>query len=155
MLRRMFWSSAIYAGLGLAAGLYYRELTRVNPGADPTQLPVAHTHFLVLGMFIGLFVLILEKLFRLSESRFSKAFEITWHIGVLVTAGAMIAKGTMTTLGIAFNDKMFAGISGSGHIVLTAAFILLFTMLGQAVLRGDATAVSPEAADERELVGTH
>lgn len=137
MLRRTFWASAIYSGLGLAGGLFYRELTRTHPGADPSQLGLVHTHFLMLGMFTGLIVVALEKLFRLSDSRFSKAFEITWHLGVLITASMMLVRGTLTTLAVEFNSKMLAGISGTGHMLLTAAFILLFVILGRAVLSSD------------------
>lgn len=72
MLRRAFWASAIYAGLGLAGGLFYRELTRTHPGSPDSQLGLVHTHLLVLGMLIGLLVLLLERLFRLSASRFSR-----------------------------------------------------------------------------------
>lgn len=148
MLRRTFWASAIYSGLGLAGGLFYRELTRTHPGADPSQLGLVHTHFLMLGMFTGLVVVALEKLFALSQSRFSKAFEITWHLGVTITAVMMLVKGTFTTLAIDFNDKMFAGISGTGHILLTAAFVLLFVVLGRAVLR------APQQAFGQSTTGT-
>lgn len=137
MLRRTFWASAVYSALGLAGGLFYRELTRTNPGADSSQLGLVHTHFLMLGMFTGLVVLALEKLFTLSGSRFAKAFEITWHLGVMVTALMMLVRGTFTTLAIDFNSKMFAGISGTGHMLLTAAFVLLFVALGGAVLPRD------------------
>lgn len=144
MIRRTFWASAIYSGLGLAGGLFYRELTRTHPDGDPGQLGLVHTHLLMLGMFTGLVVLALERLFGLSASRFSRAFEITWHLGVLITAGMMVAKGTLTTLGMAFNDKLLAGISGTGHMLLTAAFILLFVSLGGVLRRevpvGTATA---------------
>ncbi|GAB3816883.1 DUF2871 domain-containing protein [Tessaracoccus terricola] len=139
MLRRTFWASAAYSGLGLAGGLFYRELTRTHPGADSSQLGLVHTHFLMLGMFTGLVVIALEKLFRLSESRFSKAFEITCHLGVLITATMMLVRGTLTTLGAEFNSKMLAGISGTGHMLLTAAFILLFVVLGRAVLAREST----------------
>ena len=147
MLRRAFWASAIYAGLGLAGGLFYRELTRTHPGSPDSQLGLVHTHLLVLGMLIGLLVLVLERLFRLSASRFSRAFEITWHLGVVLTGGMMAVRGTLTTLGADFNDKMFAGISGTGHMLLTAAFILLFAALGSVVLRrADEAAPGPAAA---------
>ena len=135
MLRRMFRASATYTVLGLASGLYYRELTRGREGVDFGQLSVAHTHFLVLGTVVGLIVMILERQFRLSESRFARSFEITWHLGVVLTALLMLWTGTMTTLGIEFNEKMFAGISGSGHILLSVSFLLLFLSLAQQLKR--------------------
>lgn len=147
MLRRTFWASATYSALGLAGGLFYRELTRTHPGADPSQLGLVHTHFLMLGMFTGLVVVALEKLFRLSDSPFAKAFEVTWHLGVMVTAVMMLVKGTLTTLAIDFNPKMLAGISGTGHMLLTAAFILLFVVLGRAVL------ASPDRAADVATAG--
>ncbi|MCC2593947.1 DUF2871 domain-containing protein [Tessaracoccus sp. OS52] len=141
MLRRAYWASAVYAGLGLASGLFYRELTRTHPGADPGQLGLAHTHFLVLGVFLGLSVLVLEKLFSISGSRFSRAFEVTWHLGVVITAAMMLVKGALSVLAVDFNEKMLAGISGLGHIILTAAFVLLFVTLGRSI--HTTTAVEP------------
>lgn len=45
---RLYYSAALYTVLGLAAGLYYRELTKAQDFVGDTQLSVVHTHLLAL-----------------------------------------------------------------------------------------------------------
>ena len=52
-MRRLFNAAFLYTILGLAGGLFYRELTHINRFTGDTQLAVVHTHFLVLGMACG------------------------------------------------------------------------------------------------------
>lgn len=60
---RLYYSAALYTVLGLAAGLYYRELTRAQDFVGDTQLSVVHTHLLAFGMLFFLVILALEKAF--------------------------------------------------------------------------------------------
>ena len=52
--------------IGLVSGFYYRELTKAHDFTGDTQL-VVHTHTLILGMFMFLILLPLEKVFKLSS----------------------------------------------------------------------------------------
>ena len=58
MLNRLFASAATWTALGLAAGFYWRELTKFNdfPRTE-TALATAHTHALALGTLVLLAVL--------------------------------------------------------------------------------------------------
>ena len=70
-MRKLFYAATAYLVLGLASGLYYREFTKSNDytAADGfTQLSVLHTHLLTLGVIVLLIVLVLEKVFTLSNS---------------------------------------------------------------------------------------
>ena len=150
MTRATTWfyrAAAAWTGVGLLAGLYYRELTRSTGHPGGTQLSTTHTHFLVLGTILGLVFLVLERQFALSQSRLFKGFFWTWIAGTAVTVGAQLFKGTLQVLGnAAAQSKAIAGISGLGHMALATAFVLFFLAL-RSRLRLDS------AAQHSELVG--
>ena len=52
MLNRILISAATWAGLGLASGVYWRELTKFTHFTGVTQLYTAHTHALALGLLM-------------------------------------------------------------------------------------------------------
>lgn len=139
--KALYYSSFFYLALGLLAGLYYREFTKHNdfPTDDFTQLSVLHTHLLVLGFILPLVILVLEKLFTLSESKmFSWAFWL-YNLGVLVTIGMMTWRGTLQVLNVDGPepakglDSAISGMSGVGHILLTVSLVLLMITLGSAI----------------------
>ena len=150
MTRATTWfyrAAAAWTGVGLLAGLYYRELTRSTGHPGGTQLSTTHTHFLVLGTILGLVFLVLERQFALCQSRLFKGFFWTWIAGTAVTVGAQLFKGTLQVLGnAAAQSKAIAGISGLGHMALATAFVLFFLAL-RSRLRLDS------AAQHSELVG--
>lgn len=152
-MNRLFNAAALYTVLGLAGGLFYRELTHSRDFVGDSQLGLVHTHFLVLGTVFLLIVLGLEKLFTLSRSKLFGWFEITFHAGLLITGIMMAVRGSMTVVGTPLTSPAFAGISGLGHIFLTAAFVLFFLALrkairadqsGRAALATEATPVADE-----------
>ncbi|WP_026421674.1 DUF2871 domain-containing protein [Actinokineospora inagensis] len=131
-MRKIFIAAAVYMGLGLVSGLYYRELTKANNFTGDTQLAVVHTHLLALGMLFFLIVLGLAKQFDLTSSRLFGWFFWIYNAGLVVTIGMMTVHGTMTVLGHESNAAI-AGIAGLGHILLTVALVLLFVVLGRRV----------------------
>ena len=126
---RLGLAAGIYAGLGLLAGLFYRTLTHSRDFSGATTLSLGHTHFLALGMLVMLLVLVLERLFGLSESKAFRWFEPLYHVGLLVTAGALIVRGTLQVVATNPTSMAFAGVAGLGHILLTVAFVMLFLAL--------------------------
>lgn len=140
-----FRAAAAWTGLGLLAGLYYRELTHFTDHPGGTQLATAHTHFLVLGTVFGLVFLLVERQFELSRNRWFSGFFWTWIAGTAVTVGTQVFKGTLQVLGsTAAESKAIAGVSGLGHIALTVSFALFFLAL-RSRLQADAVAASTEA----------
>ena len=130
------------------SGLVYRELTKAVgfPEGAFTQLGLVHTHLFVLGFIPFLIFLALERLFTMSHARTSyRWFLGLYHAGLIVTAGMLITHGTLTVLGIESN-AMIAGIAGIGHILLTAAFVMLFFVLRAAVKRAPASAGVPQSS---------
>lgn len=132
-MKRLYYSALTYTMAGLAAGLYYRDLTEFKEFEGSTQLSVVHTHLLVLGTLFFLVIMVLEKVFAISETRSFKWFYWTYHSGVALTVGMLLVHGTLTVFGKESNAAI-AGIAGLGHIFLTAAFILLFVALKGKVL---------------------
>lgn len=80
--------------IGLVSGFYYRELTKAHDFTGDTQLALVHTHTLILGMFMFLILLPLEKVFKLSSYYLFNWFFIVYNIGVIITVGMMLTKGT-------------------------------------------------------------
>ena len=143
-MRKLYLAAFAYLVIGVASGLYYRELTKLTgwPEGQPTQLGVAHTHLLTLGFVVLLIVLALEKVFTVSRSRLFGWFFWVYNAGVILTSGMLVLHGSMTVLGME-SSKAIAGIAGMGHMLLTAGLILLLLALrgpvfGSRVERADA-----------------
>lgn len=120
--------------IGLASGLAYRELTRSVGFSGHTQLALVHTHTLVLGTAVGLILLVLERLYSLSEDGRFGWFLWVWNIGLGLTAGTLAVRGALQVLGSpAADSAALAGIAGLGHITLTVGFVLMFLVLGRRI----------------------
>jgi hypothetical protein len=122
--------AATWTALGLVGGLGYRELTRTQGFDGRTQLAVVHTHALVLGTLMMLVLLVLNQVFALAADRRFGWGVWTWTAGALLTVVMQAVKGSLQVLGSeAATSKAIAGISGLGHMTLTAALVLLFLAL--------------------------
>lgn len=136
-MKKLFNAALIYMILGVSAGLFYREFTKMNdfPEGQFTQLAVAHTHLLTLGFIVLLIVLALEKVFNISRSKklFGWFFWL-YNLGLLITAAMLIWHGMLTVLGEE-STAMIAGIAGIGHILITAGMIVFFIALRRAIVR--------------------
>lgn len=133
-MRATLNAAIIYLLAGLGSGLFYRELTKLQqfPEGQFTQLAVAHTHLLTLGFLVLLVVLLLDKVFSLSGTRLFTWFFWLYNAGLVLTAGTLIWHGSLTVLGEE-STTMIAGIAGLGHMLLTAALVLLVIRLYRAV----------------------
>lgn len=135
-MKKLLNASFIYMLLGVLAGLFYREFTKMNdfPEGQYTQLGVAHTHLLVLGFIVLLIVLVIEKVFTISQSpKLFAWFFWLYNAGVVITSGMLIWHGSLTVLGQESN-AMISGIAGLGHISITAGMIVFFIALRRAVV---------------------
>ncbi|MFF2495650.1 DUF2871 domain-containing protein [Agromyces sp. NPDC058064] len=141
---KLFYAAFAYMIVGVASGLYYRELTKSQgfPEGEFTQLGLAHTHLLTLGFIVLLIVLVLEKVFELSQSRLFGWFFWVYNAGVVLTSAMLVWHGTLTVLGEE-STAAIAGIAGLGHILVTAGMVLLFLALRRRIV---ATAAAKAAA---------
>ena len=133
-MRRLLYSFLFYMIIGLLSGFYYRELTKAHHFTGDTQLALVHTHTLILGMFMFLLLLPLEKVFKLSSYYLFNWFFIVYHLGVIVTIGMMTYKGTLQVIGAKYSPEALAGFAGIGHTGLLAGLLLLFFLLRQAII---------------------
>lgn len=143
-MRKLYLAAFAYLLIGVASGLYYRELTKLTgwPDGQATQLGVAHTHLLTLGFVVLLIVMVLEKVFALSGSRLFTWFFWVYNAGVILTSAMLMLHGSLTVLGMQ-TSKAIAGIAGTGHILVTAGLILLMLALRKPVF----AALAVKAAD--------
>ena len=136
-MMRLLYTAFAFGITGVLSGLYYRELTKAHDFHDrsASQLPLVHTHLLVLGFIFLLVVMALEKILGISAAapRAFAWFYWFWTVGVAITGGMMLVTGTMVVLGSDGSSAALAGISGLGHIALTVALVLLFVALRAAV----------------------
>lgn len=133
-MRRLLYSFLFYMIIGLLSGFYYRELTKAHHFTVDTQLALVHTHTLILGMFMFLLLLPLEKVFKLSSYYLFNWFFIVYHLGVIVTIGMMTYKGTLQVIGAKYSPEALAGFAGIGHTGMLAGLLLLFFLLRQAII---------------------
>ena len=115
-MKRLFNLSFFYLILGLALGVFFREFTKLNDFSGATTLNVAHTHTLVLGFIFFLVIVILEKVFTISNIKYFNIWLITYNIGLLSLISTLVARGILEIL-----NKDFAGlphIAGTSHAIL-------------------------------------
>lgn len=146
-MRKLLNAAFIYMLVGVASGLFYREFTKLNnfPEGQFTQLGLAHTHLLTLGFIVLLIVLVIEKVFVISQSRkLFLWFFWLYNAGVILTSAMLIWHGSLTVVGQESNN-MIAGIAGLGHMLITAGMIIFVVSLRRAVLRHTAAPEPVEA----------
>ncbi|GAA4897926.1 DUF2871 domain-containing protein [Tessaracoccus lubricantis] len=133
MLNRLFLSAGTWTALGLASGLYWREMTKINEFTGDTMLSGAHTHALALGTLVFLAVLALAKVFPIAEKS-AKLFTILYNTGLAFTFGSMVVKGTLQVLELDIaTSAMWPGFAGLGHMLLTGTWVYFFLILRKAL----------------------
>lgn len=151
-MKKLYYSAVLYTVLGLAAGLFYRELTKAQDFTGTTQLSVLHTHLLTLGTLVFLIAIALQKVLELTRGRFFTAFFWTYHAGLILTTGLMTVHGTLTVLGKNAGAAL-SGTAGLGHILLTLALVFFFRCLYDR-LRPEMAAAGPTGDGQRTVAGT-
>lgn len=156
MLTYIFRSCVVWTAVGLAGGLGYRELTRQEEFTGFTQLALVHTHALVWGtiFMLGLLALavVLPGLTRDGRMRWGLHL---FNAGLAITVAMLGFKGSLQVLGTSWADSpALAGISGTGHMLLTAALVLLLLAIGRQVKLQQPTAATARDDESQELVTT-
>lgn len=153
MLRLIYRSAVAWTAIGLIGGLAYREITKLLEFTGRTQLAVVHTHALVWGTIFMLGLLALAvALPGLTTDRRMRWGVHVFNAGLVLTVGMLAVKGTLQAMEVSWADHAaLAGVSGLGHMTLTAAFVLILLAVGRFVrsLEG-----SDPLADSDRTVGT-
>ena len=127
--------SIFYLILALAGGVFYREFTKMYGFTGKTMLSVVHTHYLMLGAFFFLLLIVLEKNYHFIDSK-TKQILMGYHIGLNVTVLFFIVRGIVQVLDINLSKGLnasIAGMAGIGHIILAFSLVLLFLQLKKKV----------------------
>lgn len=133
MTKRYANLAFLYAILAMVFGVFYREFTKFSGFTGPkTNLSVMHAHYLMLGMFFFLVLLVLEKLYAPSGQKLHKAFFLCYNIGLNITALGFFVRGLLQVLGTPMSaglDASISGVAGIGHILLGIGLILYLVSL--------------------------
>ena len=131
--RKIFISAATYGILGLLAGFFVRTYTHGMGMQDSNHLSVLHTHILALGFFFFLIAIALEKLYTLSShKKLFSAFFWVYSVGLAMTVVSMFSIGVIQANG-GEESKALVGISGLGHILITAGIIIYIATINKAL----------------------
>lgn len=133
-MKKYFYASFTYLILGLIAGIFYRELTKMSNFTGETVLSGVHTHLLVLGFIFFLVILLLDKSFQLSQLRSVKAWFVTYQVGLVTMTATMVARGVAQVKG--FDIAGLNHMAGLSHTLLAIALIWLMVLLGKAIKTG-------------------
>lgn len=131
-MKKILNTTATYAVLGLIAGVFYREFSKNVIVTQTNTLAFMHTHLLVLGMIMFLIVLLLEKNFKISDSKSFSKFYLIYNIGVVATVTMLFVRGLINVQDIILSkglDAMISGFAGLSHIFLAFGLFFFFKCL--------------------------
>ena len=137
MLKRYTNLSFTYAVIGLLSGIFFREFTKINHYTGETSLSSMHTHYLTLGMFFFLILLLLEKSFAFSSQKHVNKAIIVYNIGLNISSIGFLMRGLTQVWGTELSnalDASISGISGVGHILLGFSMLYLLRKVRKKVV---------------------
>lgn len=127
-----------YSFLALAGGVFYREFTKLNDFEGATSLGLVHPHYLMLGVFFFLGLVVFEKLFNVSH-RLGKLL-IAYQVGLNLSVVMMLVRGVLQVLGTPLSSGVNAaisGVAGIGHIILGVSLVMVLFKVKAAVAKGE------------------
>ncbi|NLB91277.1 MAG: DUF2871 domain-containing protein [Clostridiales bacterium] len=124
--------SIVYAIIAMVFGVFYREFTKFSGFSGRTTLSFIHGHYLVLGMGFFLMLVLVEKLFGISQSKnFGKTI-LFYQIGLNISVAAFLTRGIIQVKNLLISnafDAALSGVAGIGHILLGISLLIaLFTI---------------------------
>lgn len=131
-MKKALNASLVYAIAGMAAGVYYREFTKILGFEGETMLSSVHPHLLVLGMVMFLIVALFSQRTNLTQVKGYRVFWIVYHAGVVISSALMLVRGTLQVLGVQLSSGLSASISGMagiGHMLLGVGVVVLLSTL--------------------------
>lgn len=132
-MKKMINTAFVYMILGLAAGVFYREYTKLSGFEGLTVLKGLHPHLLALGM--GMFLILalfVKALPGLQQEKSFGWFYGLYNAGLAGSVIMMIVRGILQVQGTMLSADMNAavsGIAGVCHIVLAIGLFCLFAGL--------------------------
>ncbi|MGL4799014.1 MAG: DUF2871 domain-containing protein [Cellulosilyticaceae bacterium] len=130
-MKKYFYMASSYLGLGLIAGVFFREFTKFNHFEDVTTLGKVHGHLLILGFMFSLVLLILEKNFKLSEIKSHTPWLIVYNFSLLYMTTTLLIRGITEVLGTTVAG--LSHIAGLGHALLGMSLVWFMVLLYKAI----------------------
>ena len=127
-----------YFIIAMISGVFYREFTKWNGYTQPTSLGVLHTHLLILGVGVFLFVAMLRKQTKIDENAYFNPFYILYNLSLPLMTLTMLLRGITEVKGIQLSkmlNGMLSGIAGLSHIGLAIALFLLLIMIKKELVK--------------------
>lgn len=126
----------VYSFLALAGGAFYREFTKFNGFEGATSLGFVHPHYLMLGVFFFLALIVFDKLFNVSQ-RLGKLL-VGYQVGLNLSVIMMLVRGVLQVLGTPLSsgaNAAISGIAGIGHIILGVSLVMILFKIKSAVMQ--------------------
>lgn len=137
-MKKVMNLSIVYFILAMISGVFYRELTKFNEFTGQTSLSVLHTHILVLGTGVFLFIALLFRITSLEQSSLYKKFYMLYNFSFSLFIIMMGVRGSLQVLGTTVTKSLngiMSGISGISHIGITIAFLILLIAIKKELLK--------------------
>lgn len=131
-MKKLINTAFTYMIIGLAAGVFYREYTKIAGFTGATKLSLIHTHTLVLGMFFFLIAALFQNQLKLHKHKSFNRFYIFYNLGLVSTIAMLLVRGLLDihVTDIAKGmDAAVSGFAGISHILLTIGMFYFFKML--------------------------
>lgn len=137
-MKKVMNLSIVYFILAMISGVFYRELTKFNEFTGQTSLSVLHTHILVLGTGVFLFIALLFRITSLEQSSLYKKFYMLYNFSFPLFIIMMGVRGILQVLGTTVTKSLngiMSGISGISHMGITIAFLILLIAIKKELLK--------------------
>lgn len=136
-MKKLINTALVYLIAGAAAGVFFREFTKLNGFDGATTLGFMHPHLLVLGLAVFLIATLFALQDDFTVDKLFKPFYLVYNIGIVVMVGMMLVRGVSQVTGTALPlpDAAVSGIAGIGHIMVGVGLVLLVVMFKRVVAR--------------------
>ena len=99
-MKKLINTAFVYALGAMAAGVFFREVTRMLNYTSRTYLSLAHGHLFLLGTLFFLIVALLSKFIDFAETgSFRKAY-LVYNVGLIWTVALFLVHGWMEVQGL-------------------------------------------------------
>lgn len=132
-MKKIFRAIWMYAVFGLTAGVFYREFTKMNDFTEQTMLSNIHVHAIAMGTLFFLIVLVLNKLFDLSENKRFNFWFWFYNISMVGVLATMLIRGLYEVAGI--EAASFSHIAGTTHTLAAVAIVWFMVIVKKAVFK--------------------
>ena len=121
-MKKLINTAFVYALGAMAAGVFFREVTRMLNYTSRTYLSLAHGHLFLL------IVALLSKFIDFAETgSFRKAY-LVYNVGLIWTVALFLVHGWMEVQGMEVG-AMIAGIAGLGHILWGVGLVWILNLI--------------------------